>query len=548
MKTSIFYYFKIFILALVFSLPIILPYFREGFFPTHDGEWAVVRLTDMYREVKDLEIPARFSGYLNFQFGYPLFNFEYPMPYYLGAVLVFLKLGFVNTIKFLFASSVVLSFFSMFLLSKSLWKNNWAGLISAIFYIYVPYRIVDLYVRGSLGESLSFVLFPLILLGIKRIYDKRRVLDILMVGFLYALLITMHNIMAVLFGIVILFIALASLVKKNISFFNHLFLSLIYSLCLSAFFLVPALFEKNLILLSKTPIADRNLYFVDFSQLIIPKWGYGTPTDSNGFSYQIGISQILVFVLVLVLLMIKNKTRDAKIGLFLVITTIAISLLMFSQASLIWSHTPLLSEINYPWTILAIVMLLISLLAGYLSKQGRFFIFIGLILGVLSMIMIIPHAKPQTTVNRGDAFYLTNQATTTSSNELMPLWVKKQPEKQPDMKVENLNEKGAIQTLQVSSNKILFRTFLANQSTIQVNMIYFPGWTAYVNGIKQPITYDNPQGVIRLNLNKGENNVRLVFQETPLRMFSDLISLISFLGLLIIYLINKYKVKITLKL
>ena len=547
MKTSIFYYFKIFILALVFSLPIILPYFNTGYFPTHDGEWAVIRLTDMYREIKDLQIPARFSGYLNFQFGYPLFNFEYPMPYYIGVVLVFLKFGFVNSIKILFASSVILSFFSMFILSKSVWKSNLAGLISAIFYIYVPYRIVDLYVRGSLGESLSFVLFPLILLGIKRLYDNKTILNVIVVGFLYGMLITMHNIMAVLFGLVILSIVVASLIRKQIIFLIYLFLAILYSLCLSAFFWIPALFEKNLILLSKIPIANRSLYFADFSKLLIPKWGYGTPTDVNGFSYQIGVPQILSFILVLLLLIAKKKTKDAKTAFFLVITTVIFSIFMFPQTSIIWSLAPLLSEINYPWTILAIIMLLISLLGGYLAKFGRFFIALGLALGILAMVMIMPNAKPQATVNRGDSYYLTNQATTTSSDELMPLWVKEQPQKQPDKKVENLSGQEVIQTLQISSNKILFQTFLTEQRVIQVNIIYFPGWTAYVNDTKQSIEYDNPQGVIRLNLNKGENNVRLVFQETPLRMFSDLLSFISFLGLFVIYLMNKHKVKAALK-
>ena len=117
MKKTLFYYFKILILAFVVCLPLILPYFKTGFFPTHDGEWAVVRLGDMYREIKDLQFPARYSGYLNFEYGYPLFNFAYPMPYYFGLFFVFLKSGFVNSIKILFALSTVLSFFSMFLLS-----------------------------------------------------------------------------------------------------------------------------------------------------------------------------------------------------------------------------------------------------------------------------------------------------------------------------------------------------------------------------------------------------------------------------------------------
>ena len=88
--------------SLCISIPVILPYFQAGYFPTHDGEWAVVRLADMFRTIRDLQIPARYSGELNFGYGYPLFNFAYPMPYYLGILMYMLGAGFVDTIKILF--------------------------------------------------------------------------------------------------------------------------------------------------------------------------------------------------------------------------------------------------------------------------------------------------------------------------------------------------------------------------------------------------------------------------------------------------------------
>ena len=148
--------------CLLTSLPVILPYFHPGYFPTHDGEWAVIRLGDMFRSLRDHQFPVRFSGNLNFGYGYPLFNFTYPAPYYIGVLFHFLKFGFVDTIKILFALSVVLSAIGMFLLSARLWGHKMAGFISAFLYVYFPYRIVDLYARGQLVNHfllLSFRLF-----------------------------------------------------------------------------------------------------------------------------------------------------------------------------------------------------------------------------------------------------------------------------------------------------------------------------------------------------------------------------------------------------
>lgn len=541
MKKSLPYYFKILILSFVICLPVMLPYFKAGFFPSHDGEWAVVRLGDMYREIKDFQFPARLSGYLNFEYGYPLFNFAYPMPYYLGLVFVFLKFGFVNSIKTLFALSTVLSFFSMFLLSESLWRKKVAGFVSAILYIYVPYRIIDLFVRGSMGESLSFVLFPLILLGIKRIYEERNLsLSIFSVGILYGLLITTHNIMAVLFGVLVLFIGLSALITKKFNFIRNLFFSMVYALCVSAFFWMPAIFEKNLILLSKIPIADRGINFVRPLQLLLPRWGFGVPTDANGFGYQLGIPQVIIFLLVL-FAVLKNRGKDSKQVLFLIISSVIFSVFLFEQTSFIWSHTPFLSEINYPWTILAILALLISLMAGYITKMGKYFVILSLFIALFSVVSIVPHAAPQYFVNRGDDYYVTNQATTTSSNELMPLWVKKLPIQKPQEKVEVSS--GQVNNVFYNSKKITFSVSLPKAQKVQVNTIYYPGWKFYVDGKIIKIDYNNIGGVMNLNIGSGEHAVVGQLSETPLRLISDIVSIASMLLLIIYMLFNSKFIK-----
>jgi len=433
----------------------------------------------------------------------------------------------------------------MFILSKDLWRNKWSALVSSILYIYVPYRIVDLYVRGSIGESLSFVLFPLILLGIKKIYEKKDILSMLSVGILFALLIATHNIMTVLFGLIILSIVVVALFKKEIWFLMRLFLAMLFSLCFSAFFWIPAIFEKNLILVSKIPIADRGLYFVKPLQLIIPQWGYGTPIGPNPFSYQIGIPQLIVFVLALIFSLVNfRKNKEAKIGLFLTFTAFVLSFLFFAQSAFIWKNVPLLSEINYPWTLLAIMMLLISLVAGYLAKLGKGGILLALAISFGAILLFIPHAKPESFINRGNSFYLTNQATTTSSNELMPLWVKQMPVKSWKDKVEMAS--GNVQNITYNSYKISFVVNLPQKETVRINTVYYPGWEVDVDGIQAKINYNNPFGVIEINVNAGQHLIKGELRETPLRLLSDLISLLSILGAGI-YLLIRFILKFNKK-
>ncbi|HSW77148.1 MAG TPA: hypothetical protein VLG50_08885 [Candidatus Saccharimonadales bacterium] len=533
----------IFLLAILISLPIILPYFHPGYFPTHDGEWAVVRLGDMFRSLRDHQFPVRYSGNLNFGYGYPLFNFTYPAPYYLGIILHFFKLGFVDSIKFLFAGSVVLSSITMYLFSTELWKNKTAGIISAIFYVYLPYRIVDLYARGSIGESLSFVLFPLIAICALKILDNINTKFYIVFGSIsYALLILTHNIMALLFTpILFTFIAAKMFLVKNKSYINSIIFILL-SYALSAFFWLPALLEKHYIALSITPIADRNIYFVQLNQLLLPNWGYGLPDGPNGFSYQIGIGHLVVLITVLILIiysLVKRKkiSKDNNFIFAFVIIGIVfvLTLLMFSFTKAIWQVIPLLHEINYPWTLLAQIGFLISLLAGFLWTQKNLFKYLAFGLCLLSIILIIPHAKPERVFDKGDGYYLTNDATTTSSDELMPLWVKQKPRINRDKKAEIIKGIGGISSLNTNSKKINFLSELKTNSIIQLNTIYYPGWNAFIDGKQIPISYSNPKGLMQINVPTGNHRIDLNFSETSERLISDIISLVG-LFVVIIYL------------
>jgi len=541
------------LVALLFSfcisIPVILPFFHTGYFPTHDGEWAVIRLADMFRSLRDFQIPVRYSSELNFGYGYPLFNFAYPLPYYLGVLIHFLGFGFVNTIKVLFAGSVIFSALFMFLASKLLWKNTWAGIISAILYIYFPYRMVDLYVRGSIGESLSFILFPLLFFLAIKLINKSSFLLIGGIAVFVASLIMTHNIMTVLFMPLYIIFALVQAILKNKKAIKGFLLSIILGFGLSAFFWVPALFEKSNILLSQIPIADRSLYFVKLEQFIFPSWGYGVPIDSNGFSYQLGLVHLAIFIIValsLLFIVIKSKKYfkeySVKIACMLTICTAFFIFLLFKPSEFLWRNIPLLSEINYPWIALGILGFLISILAGFLSKQdlGKYVV---VFFGVVTISIVLPYAKPQRYINNPDSYYLTNDATTTSSNELMPLWVKKMPLQRASSKVEIIKGDVNMQNVSFNSKQINFYVNALSQSRVRINRIYYPGWKIYVDGVSVPISYSNERGVMDVFVSFGGHAVHAKFGETPLRLISDIISLSSFI-ILLFFIIkrNKYAI------
>lgn len=522
---------------LAITLPIIFPLFHKGYFPTHDGQWAVVRLTDMFREVKDKQIPPRFSGNLNFGYGYPLFNFAYPFPYYLGLMVHLLKFGFVDSIKMLFGASVLFSGLFMYFAAKTLWKNELAGFISAAFYLYFPYRLVDLYARGSLGESISFALFPAILFFVLKLSQTGKNKYGICLSVLFGTLILTHNVMAVFFSTFLILFILSGLffidnklnIKKIVSF-------LLLGLGISSFFWLPALVEKKYILLSNFPIADRNLYFVKLSQLLFSKWGYGPPASADGFTYQLGIIHVLVFFSSITIFILKRKAilKPIKSLTFILIgISILFFLLLFKESDFFW-HLPIFSEINYPWIILGILGFILSLLSGFLATFP-FWKYVVIVGALINILLLIPFAKPQFFIDLGDNYYLTNDATTTSSNELMPLWVKKFPNNRPQNKIDIIKGNGTINVDKISSNQIKFNVNLTTDSVIRVNTIFYPGWN--LKEKNKQILYDNPYGVMEFFLPKGIHYINLAFEETKFRLICDWISVFSLI--IIVYMIGK---------
>ncbi|HUD44632.1 MAG TPA: 6-pyruvoyl-tetrahydropterin synthase-related protein [Patescibacteria group bacterium] len=533
-------------ISLIISIPLILPYFHPGFFPTQDGEWAVVRLGDMYRELKDLQFPPRYSGNLNFGYGYPLFEFAYPLPYYLGFFIHLLHINFVDSIKILFALSVPLSFLFMYLLSNKLWGNKWIAFTSAILYIYYPYRIVDLYVRGSIGESFAFILFPLIFYFILNLHRNKHFFSAIFASIFIAALVMSHNIMAVEFLpiiIVTVFISVWSEKKERKKLILNYLLMLILSFGLSAFFWLPALSEKNLIALSITPIADMSLYFVKPFDLLFSSWGFGT----NNFSHQLGFAQLIIVFLLLFSLFFKKNATKSEFSNFLFwglgFIFIIYLFLLFSPSLILWKSLPLFNQVTYPWTLLAVMGFLISLFAGriFILFPNKVLI---IILGVVAVLSVVFYAHPSIYVNRGDGFYLTNDATTTSSDEYTPIWVKQKPLLRPAQKFVD----ASANLSQEISNSKKFSVVVdsSKESLLQINTIYYPGWKTFVDNQSVAISDDNPQGLIEISVSSGHHIVNGTFTETPLRLFADIVSVISFIScfvFLALPLINKRKQK-----
>src|SRR3972149_7416108 len=290
------------LLILFFSILVSLPLLKPGLFIIHDDQ-QIARLLLFDQALKAGTLPVPWVEELGFGFGYPLFVFYPPLVFIVGELFHLIGFSFVDSIKLVFFTSIFASGLAMYILVKELW-GRYAGTVSAFFYILVPYRAIDVYVRGALAESFSFVWLPVILWSFYKLVKTNKTIYIYITAIFLALLMITHNLIFLPFMLILPFYLLLLIWKsknKKMSVVSCS-LSVVLGFGLSAFFWIPALFEKKFTIVDQlllVNLANYNIHFVFPQQLWNWPWGFGGAAAglADGISFKIGKLHIVLSVM-----------------------------------------------------------------------------------------------------------------------------------------------------------------------------------------------------------------------------------------------------------
>jgi len=218
--------------------------------------------------------------------------------------------------------------------------------------------------------------------------------------------------------------------------------------------------------------------------------------------------------------------------------------MLFQWSDILWNHIPLFSIIDYPWTLLGPIGFVASLLSGYVvAKHIKITTSIILIAAIASVILVSSYAKPEKYIYLTDDYFLTNQATTTSSSEYTPIWVKELPLISAPQKV--LLPNSTVTNLLSNSKMIIFTLSLPKSTLVTINTIYYPGWKFSIDDKNVPIFYNNLHGVIQLRVPVGQHKVKGFFTETPERFIADGISIISMIIVVVLCIFSRQLLQIS---
>lgn len=496
-----------FLVILLLSIPAIWALFVHGYFGASD-DLHIGWLYEMDRSISLGQFPPRFVPDLSFGFGYPLFNFVFPLPFYIAEMMHILGLSFVDSVKTVFLLSVPLSMYFMYKFLKE-HTNDILALAGGVLYVYTPYRATDIYVRGAIGEILAFVFPPLAGYAISKINKTNKKRYIGLLGISIAGLILSHNIMAYMFAPFLILLVVFE--RKNILKSIYGF---ILGLLISLYFWLPALVESKLM-----KYGTGNFNFIDhfptLKQLVTPYFGYGAsvPGPYDGMSFFLGIINILLIIAAIFLV------RKVKPIIYWSLIAIIISIfLMNYRSSFVWLHFPFLPYFQFPWRFLSLTTFATSVLVIIFDKV-KFGKIIGILIVVGAILLNFTDFKPHDFLGRTDAYYLNRYIPypTASSEYLetqeeylrLPVMTNARPSK-------------------ISPNPGLDATFdvnYAKETSFDYYKYYFPGWKVWIDGKRVPVYAGKPYGQIEFTVPAGSHEVNIAFRETLFRGLLDVISL-----------------------
>ena len=572
-------------LVLLLSVFAVAPLTAPGFFlNAHDTTIGVYFLWQFDAGIRDGAWWPVWGAHMVYGYGYPLFMLIAPLAYYVAEGFLLLGLGMVGAVKGVYILAVLASGVTMYLFARRR-LGRYGGLAAAVAYVYIPYHIVDIYVRADLAEFAAMAFFPAVLWALDYLMSavnrRQRTTGIAATALTYAGLVLTHFTMGVIFSPVAVAYAFWRAIFPDDQARGHLrdlmrrlappAAALALGLALSAAFVVPALAELRYV--KSGDLAGGYFsyakHFVYLFQFVSPLWDYGYAGEGpvDQMPYQLGAVPVVLALLALVVVIgVRSNgfsrsdpvsgattTGDGEVrsngfsrsypsprvlltstAFFLLLTGV-IMFLMLGASQPLWDLLkPVVAFIQFPWRLLVLTAVTLSFLAGVVVTQRRAAAPLVLLLLILAS---FSYATPRYT--DAEVSLARMMAFQVRTGEMLgdTIWVSQKPQTsplvpqylagQPLERAVALAPGASAQTTHDGGASVAARVTSPAGTVVGIYTRYFPGWQATVDGASVEVTPWDEQGLMQVQVPAGEHTVALRFGDTPVRTAGKAVSLLA---------------------
>lgn len=520
--------------------------------------------------------------------GEPLY-FWHPFFAYLVSLIHYVDVPFFSSVDIAVPIVLISSGLAMFVLVKKITKTNFVSLIASISYMYVPYQFTDSHTRGDFGESSAFIFMPLVIYFLLRSSnEKQHITSLILGGISFTFLLLAHPLITYLFSIFVFIPFTIYRIIKNRSIKRIIPSLKIFGIFLgtAAYYWIPFLFEKNYIHSEGFAIPIPSFGPVDFNTSIFNALWIIRPQPT--FDLFLGYTAVASIMIGIVFF--HRKISILTLSLF----TLFITFLMTKEGILILGLIPGIQNIQFPYRLEAITTLLTPVLLALIVKESYIKISKKYnnfrlnnilkfsITGILIFFIIInsfaikqynsewdrgitkiaPEASVErfrTTTSWSFGTYVPHTVPSSYYSGLIGTYQPFNPTQYAvsgnfTLKIPteynilhnstNPNQENDLTTeINSSITKWEVNTKSKNENMVIFRIFYYPGWNVYLDDNKIPANYDRDTGQILVDIPSGEHHLKIIFEDTLPRLLGKIITLLSAILLLSLFVIRYIKNK-----
>ncbi len=524
-----------------------------------DTEYHLSRIMGIVNSWKTGNIPAYIHTDTN-GFGYAMGFFYGNISVLLPCLLYLVGTNLIVAYKIFIVVCGFGTAVSMYVCSKKISGSKYAGTISTVLYTTCSYRIITLVTKAFIGEVLSFIFIPIIILGLYELIfnDEKKwwILSLGFVGILNSNLVMTEIMIAISAVIVICNIKEIITNKKRLLGFIK---ATIWALLISAAFWMPMLEQLKNNKFQMTTLMET--YKPTRWLLDIEKIFSGTIQYKNNMAAAYGSGFIFAIIIVLRLFVKENNkaTKFCDISLFT-----GLILLLCMTKYFPWKKIIKIGEmIQFPSRMEVPVAAFFSIGCGiichYISNKNekkRKLLFIAILIFQCAFSVVYLKAcvkalekyngvdsKEQLEIeedfiyNICDGVYLPEGAENDAFDEIKAKRYEieeKYKDNNRSLKWEH-SRNGLIETIKFSNNDY-------ENTYVEIPRYYYYGYTAESEDGKTQYKIEKTEkGFIRIYLGDiKEGTVKLYYKKTIIQRISALISIITIISSMLIFC-YKYK-------
>ena len=490
-------------------------------------------------------------------YGLPKFNYYSPLLYYLFMVIDFIARNPVISFKLLHIIPFVLcSIFGYIYLRRHV--SAVAAAIAVSFIVFSPPLHIFVYTCNFLTSALALPFVFIGLYGID-IFDKEKNFDFksfLITALGYAGMVLSHLATGFMFTLLCIPYFLLNLaVYKTRKFVKCFILSILLGIGLSAFFLIPASLENNLIYSEGFSLGGwdyrRNFLFTYLDRL--PNEGfYWGIFDHRYFEVSNALYGLAAFIGAVLLLSnvdsVKKHYQEYK-RIYNSILMFLISFLMMTPISMFaWVGIKQMKTLQFPWRfttfVLAFGVLVLAYTFDYIVKVSKEkismsgFRLISFSITILFALLVYvnfinvfrwPWVATEQNVLRAAMAVLWDNTVFRPNLTHSLNWQRINTDTDFSPTIQSSNPLTDVTVMKWFSHERIFQVFSTVEHSIRLRTYYFPGWNAYIDQNPVNISMDPNDGAIVINIPPGKHEIKFRFESTPLRKTSTNISIVSFL-------------------